>query len=79
MSIFFVTHVVVAVLVFGFGLSSRRSSRILVAVRRRERARRRSDSGALRVGTAPGPVLRSTAFDETGLPRTLRDLWFGTS
>jgi delta14-sterol reductase len=83
MTLFFVTHVVVAVCIFGFGVSltlliSHIGSLFIVAnvlafgLTFALYLWGRRISGGDRV-----PVSRSTAFDSVGLPPTLRDLWFG--
>jgi len=78
MTLFFVAHVVVAALVFGFGVSLTPlvthfwslfavANMLAVAL----------SAGFYAWGRRPGAVLRSTAFDGVRLPRLLRDLWFG--
>jgi Delta14-sterol reductase len=78
MTLFFVTHVAVAVLVFGFGVSltvlvTHFWSLFVVA-----NLLAFGLTLALYLwGRRKGPVLRSTAFDAIRMPRLVRDLWFG--
>jgi delta14-sterol reductase len=78
MTLFFVTHVVMAALVFGFGVSLTPlvthfwslfvvANVLAVAL----------SAAFYFFGRRPGAVLRSAAFDGVRLPRLLRDVWFG--
>jgi delta14-sterol reductase len=78
MTLFFLTHVVVAAMVFGFGVSltpivTHFWSLLVVA-----NVLAVALTLALHLwGRRAGPVLRSTAFDGARVPPLVRDLWFG--
>src|SRR5262245_9880105 len=78
MTLFFTTHVVVAALVFGFGVSltvlvTHFWSLFVVA-----NVLAFVVTAALYAwGRRQGPTLRSSAFDQIRMPRLVRNLWFG--
>lgn len=78
MTLFFVTHVVMAVMVFGFGVSLTPLITHFWSLFAIANVLALILTLALQLwGRRKGPVQRSTAFDSGPLPPLVRDLWFG--